>query len=240
MKKETERMAAAKTSDIRTLLTVTTPVMMGYGPLGMVFGFLFVQQGAEWWVAPLMSLLLFAGAAQFLAIGLLAAGISIEEIAFACFIVNLRHIFYGISVRSLLPSSFFKKTYCIYTLTDENYSLLTGLDSSYVKENAFNISALNHFYWTFASLVGALIGESAEFTIPGIEFSLTALFTVLAIEQYRRNRKPILLLIVGLSYIIATVLAPDQTLFTAILISIFAALGLTALPIAQKENKKHG
>ncbi|MEG9883885.1 MAG: AzlC family ABC transporter permease [Hyphomicrobiales bacterium] len=210
--------------EIKTLLLATLPVFMGYTPLGIVFGFLFTQQGADWWLAPLMSLLLFAGAAQFLAIGLLAANASLAEISLACLIVNLRHIVYGISVRKLLPKSLSAKLYCIYTLTDENYSLLTGLDVSYAEKNSFKICAINHFYWTFAAFIGAIIGKSAQINIPGLEFSLTALFTVLAIEQYRANKRPIMLIIVLFSYIISINIIPSVQLISAIFISILLTI----------------
>lgn len=212
--------------EIKTLLLATLPVFMGYTPLGMVFGFLFVQQGAGWWLAPLMSLLLFAGAAQFLAIGLLAANASLAEISLACLIVNLRHIVYGISVRNLLPESSIAKLYCIYTLTDENYALLTGLDTHYVKENSLKICAINHLYWTISTFIGAIIAKSAEIDIPGLEFSLTALFTVLAVEQYRTNKRPIMLIIVLFSYITSIIVMPSVSLISAIFISIFITISI--------------
>lgn len=215
------------------------PVMMGYVPLGAVFGFLLVQQGASWWLAPLMSLLVFAGAAQFLAIGLLAIGTSVPEIVFAVFIVNLRHIFYGISVRSLLPENKYKYLYCIHTLTDENYSLLSGLEKDYARKNAFSICFTNHFYWTISAAIGALIGESSNIGVKGLDFAITALFTVLAIEQYRRNPKIIFLALTVVSYLVATLMAPNQTLFAAIVIAISFSIAMTSLSALGSRNSRY-
>lgn len=211
------------------LLTLTLPVMMGYLPLGIVFGFLFVQSGAAWWLAPLMSLFVFAGAMQFLSIALLAAGAPLLDIALACLVVNLRHIFYGISVIDRLPRNMPARLYCISALTDENYSLITGIPKSEAKDSAFAISALTHSYWVGSTLLGALLGQSFTIEINGLDFALTALFTVLAVEQFRRLKSISLPVIAALSYVIALQLSPTQPLFLAICISAVAALCLTMI-----------
>jgi len=99
------------------LLHFSMPVAMGYVPLGAVFGFLLVQAGAAWWLAPLSSLLVFAGAAQFMVIPMLAAGVSISSIALATAIINLRHVFYGLS---LLDKGLRKQT-CFYGMLTSCY-----------------------------------------------------------------------------------------------------------------------
>ena len=73
-----------------SVFRLSVPVAMGYIPLGIAFGFLMAQAGAAWWVAPLMSLLVYAGAAQFMAVPMFAAGESLAAIAVATLVVNLR------------------------------------------------------------------------------------------------------------------------------------------------------
>ena len=94
---------------------------MGYIPLGMAFGFLMAQAGADWWVAPLMSLLVYAGAAQFMAVPMFAAGESLAAIAVATLVVNLRHIFYGLSILDRLPQGRLARACLAWQLTDETY-----------------------------------------------------------------------------------------------------------------------
>ena len=207
-------------ASLRQLFGYTVPVFMGYAPLGLVFGFLLVQAGAEWWLPPFMSLKVFAGAAQFLAIGLLAADVPVSEIIAAVAIVNLRHIFYGISLRDVLPTVFWQRLYCIYALTDENYSLFVGLPKQDGQRFALGISALNHSYWVFSAALGAVLGKLVQVKINGIEFSLTALFTVLALEQYRRRKSPLLVFSAIASYGLGLVLMPEQPLFIAMCIGI--------------------
>lgn len=209
---------------LKLIVTSTIPVMMGYVPLGIVFGFLMVQNGAAWWQAPFMSLLVFAGAAQFMAIGLLSIGVSIAELLAAVSIVNLRHVFYGISVLNLVPKNLLSRIYFISTLTDENYSILTGMSASDARRNALYIMAINHFYWVSSALVGSLLGRMITTQINGLEFSLTALFTVLAVEQYRRLKNPIYPAVSVLAYVVATYFAPANPLFPAICIAMATIL----------------
>ena len=96
-----------------SLLALTAPVAMGYIPLGTVFGFLFVQAGGHWALAWLSSLLIYAGAAQYMMIPMLAAGMPLAAIALATLVVNLRHIFYGLSLLERLPPSRLLRGYAV-------------------------------------------------------------------------------------------------------------------------------
>jgi hypothetical protein len=95
--------AAPAPSPSLSLLSLTTPVAMGYIPLGMVFGFLFVQAGGAAWLAVLSSIVVYAGAAQYMMVPMLAAGLPVGAIALATAVVNLRHVFYGLSLLDRLP-----------------------------------------------------------------------------------------------------------------------------------------
>jgi len=98
----------------RAALTLTAPVAMGYVPLGMVFGFLFVQAGGAWWLALSSSLFVYAGASQYMMIPLLAANTPIGTIALATLIVNSRHMFYGLSLLKKLPEHAIARWYLVF------------------------------------------------------------------------------------------------------------------------------
>lgn len=83
---------------VRTAFRDSIPVMMGYLPLGFVFGFLFAQAGAAAWMAPICSIIVYGGASQYMMVPMVAAGASVPAIAFATLVINLRHIFYGVSL----------------------------------------------------------------------------------------------------------------------------------------------
>src|SRR5690554_7305588 len=101
--------------------------MFGYLPLGAAFGILAVEMGLPVWAALLMSLLIYAGAGQFLAVALLAAGAGLVEMAVATLMLNSRHLFYGLSLLKRFQGAGWRKPYLIFSLTDETYSLLTTL-----------------------------------------------------------------------------------------------------------------
>jgi 4-azaleucine resistance transporter AzlC len=217
-------------------LALSIPVAMGYVPLGMVFGFLLAQAGAAWWLAPFASLFVFAGAAQFMAVPMLAAGVPVGAIALATFIVNLRHIFYGLSLLDRLPKNRWARAYLVWALTDENYSVITTLPQDAPAAQFVRVAALNHGWWILGSAIGAIAGSQMSLALTGIDFALAALFAVLTIEQWRAAKRltPILVAVVAyaLSWgLTAWLDAPSQTLVVAIALSLTAGLALS-----KKEN----
>ncbi len=168
-------------------LKTTIPVFLGYIPLGMAFGFLFDGAGYHWIYAFLMSLFVYAGSAQFLAVALLAAGAGLTEFVVATLLLNLRHSFYGLSMLEKFSDVGRVKPYLIFALTDETYALLTTTEVPQGGSKSrfyFYIAALDHLYWVVGSLLGAVLGSMLELNLEGMSFVLTALFTVLTIEQY--------------------------------------------------------
>lgn len=207
-------------------LSLSIPVAMGYVPLGSVFGFLLVQAGAVWWLAPLMSIFVFAGSAQFMAVPLLAAGAPLGTLALATFIINLRHVFYGLSLLHRLPQGRCARAYLVWTLTDENYSLFTTLPGGTPAAQMLRIGALNHFWWVLGTLIGALIGAQVSHALAGIDFSLAALFAVLTVEQWRANKQFTPIAIALAAYALACWLVPGQALLASIALSLLAGAAI--------------
>jgi len=194
------------------LIKLTIPVMMGYIPLGMAFGLLLSKLLIPWYYAFFMSAFIYAGSGQFLLLTLFSSQATILEIGIATFLLNLRHTFYGLSMISAFKGFSWKKNYLIFGLTDETFALLKT--SEVPEENREKIylwiTFLNQCYWIVGSVVGAILGNILPFNYKGIEFSLTALFVVLSIELYKKNRlhKPFFVsLIIGL---FGMVLFPPQ------------------------------
>lgn len=175
----------------RRAAATTLPVMFGYLPLGAAFGILAVKVGIPLWGAVAMSVVIYAGAGQFLAVALLGAGAGLVEVTVATLMLNSRHLFYGLSLLKRFSGAGWRKPYLIFALTDETYSLLTSQVAGRPGEQAqaFRISLLNQLWWVLGSVAGALIGSHATFNSQGIEFALTALFIVLTLEQAKRLRQ---------------------------------------------------
>lgn len=163
------------------------PVLMGYLAIGMAFGLVFYKNGygAGW--ALLMSLVVYAGSMQFVAINILAGGLGALEVILMTLAVNLRHVVYGLSLIEKFRSMGAKKPYMIFSLTDETYALLVQdkVPQGVKAENYFfAIALLNQLYWLVGTAIGALAGSLIRFDTTGIDFAMTALFICIATEQW--------------------------------------------------------
>lgn len=197
---------------------------MGYIPLGTVFGFLFVQAGADAWLAVLASLLVYAGAAQYMMIPMIAAGLPVGAIALATLVVNLRHVFYGLSLLRKMPQERWLRWYMVFGLTDETYSVLTSLPESTPPRKMAAVTLLNQGWWVLGTAIGALVGAQARMPLAGLDFVLAALFAVLAVEQWRTRKTPVPLWVALASYAVASLLSPRHALVISIAISVAAGM----------------
>lgn len=170
----------------------TIPVLTGYLFLGMGFGILLMEQtgkGVLW--AFYMGLFVFAGSGQYLAVSLLSGGASLLSSAIATFLVNARHIFYGISLIDAYKGAGKKKPYLIFALTDETYSLVTQNEppeGMTRHQYCFTVSWLNQIYWVVGCVLGNLAGSLIPISFEGVEFVLTALFVTMFVEQWLNSK----------------------------------------------------
>ena len=170
----------------------TVPVLMGYLFLGIAFGVLLGSHGYHVGWAFLMSLLIYAGAMQFVAIGLLTGPFGLFNAFIMTLSVNARHLFYGLSMLDKFKDIGKFRPYMIFSLTDETYSLLCGIETPKgVNRKWFMlfIAALNHLYWITGSVVGVLAGTLVPFDATGIDFAMTALFIVIFVEQWESTKE---------------------------------------------------
>ncbi|MDD3316941.1 MAG: AzlC family ABC transporter permease [Methanosarcina sp.] len=235
--REYERKAGERNEDLFiSALKTTIPVLLGYIPLGMAFGFLLVGAGYHWIYAFLMSLFVYAGSGQFLAVAFLAAGAGLTEFVIATLLLNLRHAFYGLSLLEKFSGVGRVKPYLIFALTDETYALLTTTDvpqGSSKSRFYFYIAALDHFYWISGSVLGAVLGSMLKINLEGMSFVLTALFVVLTIEQYFSSeaRFPFIAAL-GAGAFSLIIFSPDNMLLASII------LGTLILMAREKSMQK--
>ncbi len=201
------------------------PVLLGYVTIGIAFGLLLSDAGYPWYLALVMSLIIYAGAAQFIAVGLFAAGASLWEAVLVIFVVNARHMAYSMTMLSRFEKAGRLKPYLIFALTDETFALLSslpedGLSPAGKTRLMFYVSALNQLYWTTGSVVGALAGALIPFKIEGLSFALTALFVVLMVEQILRIKRWRPFLIAAIVGSAASVLLPAR-------VSLLSAMALS-------------
>ena len=172
---------------LRTAFLDTVPVMTGYVFLGFGFGILMQQNGFGVLWAGAMSLLIYAGSMQYVAIPLLTSGASLLTAAMTAFVVNARHLFYGISMVDAYKGMGKKKPYLIFGLTDETYSLVSQLqlpDGISRGGYCFLVTLFDHLYWISGSVLGSLTGTLLPINYEGVDFALTALFVTIFVEQW--------------------------------------------------------
>ncbi|MCP1103469.1 4-azaleucine resistance transporter AzlC [Aequitasia blattaphilus] len=206
----------------------TIPVLTGYLFIGIAFGVMYAEKGYSFWWAILMSLLVFAGSGQYLAVNFFVPGFSLIQVVLLTLMVNVRHIFYGISLLDKFNKMGKKRWYMIFGLTDETYSLLaTTKTPEGVEEEKFlfAIALLDQFYWVFGSFLGGLAGTYIKFDSTGIDFAMTSLFVVLFIEQWMetKNRRPALVGI-ALSALGVCVFGADRFVFPTMICIIIVLL----------------
>lgn len=169
----------------------TLPVFAGYMVLGMGFGILMHSKGYAWYWSVLMSIIVFAGSMQYVAVDLFSSGASLITYAIMTLVVNARHIFYGLTMLVKYKDVKKAKPYLIFALTDETFSLVCDVDleKDIDKDNYyFLVSILNQSYWVIGSLLGGILGAVISFNSTGIEFSMTALFAITVLEQWEKNK----------------------------------------------------
>lgn len=165
--------------------TASLPVMAGYFVLGSAFGVLLSDKGYSFVWAFAMSLFIYAGSMQYVAISLLTGGASLISTALMTFMVNLRHLFYGISMLKKYSGTGKYRPYLIFSLTDETYALVVNGAPEGTDEHLyyFLLSLFDHCYWVAGSTIGGLIGAALTFDTTGIDFAMTALFVTIFLEQ---------------------------------------------------------
>lgn len=172
---------------LRTAFLDTVPVMTGYVFLGFGFGILMQNCGYGVLWSGAMSLFIYAGSMQYVAVSLFTSGASLLTAAVTAFMVNARHLFYGISMVDAYKGMGKKKPYLIFGLTDETYSLVSQLQLPQGVSRSgycFLVTLFDHCYWVAGTALGALAGTLLPINYEGVDFALTALFVTIFVEQW--------------------------------------------------------
>ena len=171
---------------------VTVPVLMGYLAIGIAFGLMLQEAGYNFIWAFFMSLTIYAGSGQYLGVTLLATAAGLGTVALMTLLINFRHLVYGLSMLEKFRGMGWRKLYMIFSLTDETYALLSsaqapvGVDP---KRFYFAIALLDQSYWILGSVIGGVAGALIPFSTEGVDFAMTALFVVIAVDQWKAYRK---------------------------------------------------
>lgn len=201
-------------------------VFGGFVVLGTGLGIMISSYHLPLWLAPVISLVVFAGSVEFLLVEMIATGASVGASALMTLLVNSRHLVYGISYPLANVKSRWGKLYVIYSLCDEAFALNTGPDRHRLGSGRILwMHASLHLMWALGTTFGYLVGAGFLSHLEGVDFVMTALFTVLAIDAYRANPDNVTALIALVSGAAGIILAPGSMLLVAMTVYILLLIG---------------
>lgn len=202
------------------------PIVMGYIPVGFALGVMAADAGLSPLQMGLMSLLVYAGSAQFIAVDLLGSGVSAVPIIITTFLVNLRHFLFSASLaphfrqikQSFIPIiSFF--------LTDESFavSITDAEERPLTHVYYFSLYITAYSSWVFSTIIGAALGNLIPDTKAlGFDFALPGMFLALLCMQLKNAKFVLIALISGFLSIFFMYTIPGN--WNVILATIIAAM----------------
>lgn len=187
----------------------------------------------------LMSLIIFAGSMEFIAANLLLVAFNPIHALFLTLMVNARHLFYGISMLEKYKGTGKKKFYLIFGLCDESFSINSTVDIPKGVDKGwfmFFVTLLNHLYWGIGAAIGGIFGSFVHFNTKGLDFVMTALFVVIFVEQWMREKKHYSALVgLGLSIFSLIIFGGNNFIIPA-MIMILLVLTILKKPIENVEE----
>lgn len=214
---------------LRAAFPPTIPVLTSCLCLGLAFGLLMTSAGFHPIWPVLMSLLIYGGSIQYASVGLLTAAFDPVGAFLLAFMVNARHIFYGLSTLGKYQGLGRLKLFLVSTLTDEAFSLVSTLEPPEGvahRDFYFWISMLNYIYWGGSTVLGVLLGSFLTFDTTGMDFALTALFIVLFLEQWtKKENRPAGLIGLGCTALSLALFGADNMVIPAMVLILAVLLG---------------
>lgn len=225
----------------RAAFPFTLPMMAGFLFLSMAYSILMRSVGFGPWYPILMSVVIFAGAMQFVAVNLFTQPFAPLTALALTLLVNARHMFYGLSLLDTYRDMGRKKWFLIYALCDESFSIVCsvevpdGVDRSWFY---FFVSFFNNSYWIIGTAIGAFSGALLPFDLTGVEFAMTALFLVIFVNRWEVEEHHISSLCgLGVSILCLLLFGPDRFIVAA-MAGMLVILTLLRRPIDRKEGRE--
>ena len=225
--------------ELRFAFRNTFPIFFTYIFIGIAFGILMSDSGYGVLLSAASAFFIFAGSMQLVMVPMMTSGASLLSLALMTFFINARHIFYGIGFIEKFRNMGWRCPYMILTLTDETYSVLCSVQyEADLDEDraAFLIAMLDHFYWVFGSFIGACAGRFLQFDMRGIEFSATAFFLVVVVNQWQQYRSKLPFLTATVCALGFYLLLGKEYFLIPTMITCLAGLILLRRPIETREG----
>lgn len=217
----------------------TIPIFAGFLFLGMTYGIYMNVSGFSFWYPMIMSLTIFGGSLEFLAVSMLLAPFAPAQVFITTLMIQARHLFYGISMLDKFKGMGWKKPYLIFGMCDETFNInCTANIPDDVDRDWFYffVTLLNQIYWVGGATIGGLVGSLLKFNTKGLDFVMTAMFVVIFLEQWLKEKRHISEWVgLAASIVCLLVFGADNFLIPT-MICILAALTALRKPLKMEAN----
>lgn len=216
----------------------TIPIFAGFCFLGMTYGIYMKVSGFAFWYPMLMSLVIYGGSLEFVAVSMLMAPYAPMQAFLMTLMIQARHLFYGIAMLDKFRGMGWKKPYLIFGMCDETFSINCTAEIPEDVDRGwfyFFVTLLNQIYWVLGATAGGLVGGLIRFNTEGLDFVMTAMFVVIFLEQWRKEKRHDSAAVgMAASVVCLAIFGADNFLIPT-MICILAVLTALRRPLEQKE-----
>lgn len=230
-------MRNSKLAALRAAIPYTVPIFAGFWFLAMAYGIQMSTSGFAFWYPMVMSAVIYGGSLEFVAVSMLLSPFAPVQTFLMTLMIQARHLFYGISMLDKYKSRGPKKYYLIYAMCDETFSVNY---TAKIPENVnrgwfyFFVTLLNQLYWVSGATIGGLLGSLIHFDTTGLDFVMTAMFVVIFMEQWMKERRHFSELIGFFAAVCCRLLFGADSFLIPTMVCIFVCLSFLKKPIEAK------
>lgn len=225
---------------LRAAFPTTIPILTGFGFLGLAYGIYMNTSGFSFVYPMLMSIVIFGGSLQFVAVEMLLSPYAPMQVLIMALLIQARHLFYGLSMLEKYKHMGWKKIYLIYALCDESFSVNY---SAKIPEDVdrgwfyFWVTLLNQIYWVVAATLGGILGSFLTINTDGISFVMTAMFVVIYVDNWLKDKKnPAIYLGLGIATLCLVLFGADSFMIPTMLL-IIAVLAILRKPLEGRKEE---
>lgn len=216
------------------------PILTGYTFLGFTYGIYMNASGFSFLYPMIMAMVIYGGSLEFVAVSMLLSPFAPVEVFILTLLIQARHLFYGLSMLEKYRNTGWRKFYLIYGLTDETFAINY---SQPIPENVdkskylFLVTLFNHCYWVIGATLGGLVGTLLNFNLKGINFIMTAMFVVIFVDQWQKERSHISSFIgIGVSLLCLNIFGA-QSFMIPTMVGIVLVLALMRKHLSHKKTE---
>lgn len=219
----------------------TVPIFAGFWFLGMTYGIYMRTSGFSFVYPLIMSVVIFGGSLEFVAVQMLLSEFAPLQTLLMSIMIQARHLFYGIAMLDKFKGTGRKKVYLIFGMCDESFSINCSAEIPENVDNGwfiFFVTLLNHLYWVSGSTIGGLLGSLISFNTQGLDFVMTAMFIVIFLDQWLKEKKHYTALIGVLASAVCLLLFGADSFMIPTMVCILCLITVFRKPIERSIDTK--